>query len=100
MGHFCDKPNNSDGNPFQIALHCGRTATQVLTNTKKGQALRFGEETISILDMAPDRNWATAGFDVLIVCVSVFFFSFFFFLTPTKRRLIDGTKVSESERKG
>lgn len=39
------------------------------TNTN-GQRLHFGEETIAILDMAPSGKWATAGFDVLIVCVS------------------------------
>lgn len=31
-------------------------------------------ERILISDMAPDRNWANASFDVLIVSVCVFFF--------------------------
>lgn len=44
----------------------------IINKHKKGQPLHFVEETISILDMAPDGNWATAGFDVLIVCACFF----------------------------
>lgn len=40
-GHFCDKPNNSEESPFQIASNCRRSLTQLLTNTKKGQATAF-----------------------------------------------------------
>lgn len=40
----------------------------------------------SILDMAPDGNWATEVFDVLIV-------KDFFFTIPKKLGLIDGTKT-------
>lgn len=43
--------------------------------------------------MAPDRNWAIAGFDVLIVHV-------FFFLIPKKQRLTDGTNMTDSEERG
>lgn len=36
--------------------------------TQKGQRLHSGQETISILDMFSPEKWATASFDVLIVC--------------------------------
>lgn len=49
----------------------------------------LGRKQFQFLDMVSDRNWATAGFDVLIVrlcvCVCVRF-------TPLKLRLIDETK--------
>lgn len=56
-----------------MASNYQRALTQLLTNTKKKRAgaVAFGEETISILDMARDGNWATARFDVLILHVCV-----------------------------
>lgn len=64
--------------------------TIINTHTKKRAATAFSGETISILDTALGGNWATAGFDVLIVSV--------FFLILKELRLIDETKKTEKNR--
>lgn len=71
--------------------------TRFNTNTN-GQRLHFLEETISISDRAPCGKWATAGFDVLIVCACVCA-SVCVKFTSLKLRLIDGTKASATQRK-
>lgn len=95
VGHFDDKPNNSEREPIPNSITLPTHLNTIIHKHKKRAATAFWGETISILDMARDENWATASFDVLIVCVRVCVF-----LIPKKPRLIDGTKKKRRRQRG